>query len=154
MKIISNGSTFDGEASWVVGAAIDTFATYDNNGELITPPDLETVRPWAIDTVQIWRGNQRALMGLSSAQWQDLAYAGKAAHCRAWLADQSQPFGMAREAAVRGLTNVQMAELIVSQNDLWLDANDQIDAAYTAARAAIEAAQMVAEIEAVLAGLE
>ena len=129
------------------------FGRWDDSDNYI-PPDVDTVRPWAIDTVQIWRGNQRALMGLSSAQWQDLAYAGKAAHCRAWLADQSQPFGMTREAAVRGLTNVQMAELIVSQNDLWLDANDQIDAAYTAARAAIEAAQTVAEIEAVLAGLE
>ena len=46
-----------------------------------------------------------------------------------------------------------MAQLIVGQNDAWLDANDKIDAAYTAARAAIEAAESVAEIEAVLVKL-
>lgn len=117
------------------------------------PDDVSAAAAWAIDALQQWRGDQRAKMGLSSAQWQDLAYAGKAAHCRAWLADQSQPFGMMREAQVRGLTNVQMAQLIVGQNDAWLDANDQIDAAYTAARAAIEAVQTVGEIENILAGL-
>ena len=111
------------------------------------------MRDFAIDVLQQWRGDQRAKMGLSAAQWQDLTYAGKAAHCRAWLLDTSQPFGMEREAAVRGLSNLQMAQLIVSQNDAWLAANDQIDAAYTAARGAIEAAATVAEIEAVLAGL-
>ena len=119
-----------------------------------TGADLVAAQAWAVDTVlQGWRGGQRALMGLSSAQWQDLAYAGKAAHCREWIADQSQPFGLAREAAVRGLSNLQMAQLIIGQNNAWLDANDQIDAAYTAARAAIEAAEDVAAIEAVLVGL-
>lgn len=118
-----------------------------------TEQPFEVVQAASIDFLQGWRGDQRAKMGLSAAQWQDLAYAGKAAHCRAWITDQSQPFGMEREAAVRGLTNLQMAQLIIGQNDLWLDANDKIDAAYTAARNAIEAAQSVAEIEVILANL-
>jgi len=134
-------------------AWIEQFYTLGDDDQLIQP-DIEIIRTAAIDAVQQWRGDQRAKMGLSSAQWQDLAYAGKAAHCRAWISDQSQPFGMQREAQVRGLSNLQMAQLIIGQNDLWLDANDQIDSAYTAARGAIEAAGGVAEIEAVLAGLQ
>lgn len=125
---------------------------YDTDGRMIEI-DFATVQAASIDFLQSWRGDQRAAMGLSAAQWQDLAYAGKAAHCRAWLLDQSQPFGLQREAEVRGLTNLQMAQLIVGQNDAWLDANDRIDAAYTAARAAIEAAETIEAIEVALAGL-
>lgn len=139
---ITDTVVVDGDAA----AAIEQVVFFYGN-------DFAVVQAAAIDFVQSWRGDQRAKMGLSSAQWQDLAYAGKAAHCRSWIADQSQPFGMAREAAARGLTNVEMAQLIIGQNDLWLDANDKIDAAYTTARNAIEAAQSVAEIEAILAGL-
>lgn len=118
------------------------------------PDDLEACKTWAIDAVlQGWRGDQRALMGLSSAQWQDLAYIGKALHCREWLADQSQVFEFASEAQVRGLSNVEMAELVISQHIAWLRGNNQIDTVYTAARAAIEAAQTIEAIEAALAGL-
>jgi len=146
------GDVHGDDGAGVVAQAVALFGQYDIDFNY-TPPALEPVRPWAIDALQQWRGDQRAAMGLSSAQWQDLAYAGKAAHCREWIADQSQPFGMEREAAVRGLSNLQMAQLIIGQNDAWLDANDQIDAAYTAARDAIEAAESVAEIEAALVGL-
>ena len=158
MKVTFEGVTVTGDlpeaelkAMAIHQAIIDRFTTLD--GEQVSQPDLSSVQAWAIDALQQWRGDQRAAMGLSAAQWQDLAYAGKAAHCREWLKDQSMPFGLAREAVVRGLSNLQMAQLIIGQNDTWLDANDQIDAAYTAARAAIEAAASIEAIEAALVAL-
>lgn len=150
---ITMGNVSGDDAAKVAAMWVQQFNGYDSATDELIPPDVASVRAAAVEVLQQFRGDKRALMGLSSAQWQDLAYAGKAAHCREWLVDQSQPFGMVREAAVRGLTNLQMAQLIISQNDAWLDANDRIDAAYTAARAAIEAAASVGEIEAVLVGL-
>lgn len=146
------GNVCGDNVAHVVAAWTQQFNDIGPDGELM-PPTVADVRQPAIDALQQWRGDQRAAMGLSAAQWQDLAYAGKAAHCRAWMADQSQSFGLAREAQVRGLSNLQMAQLIVAQNDAWLDANDQIDAAYTSARAAVEAAASVGEIEAALVAL-
>lgn len=153
MRLNVNGTFIEGDNyAAVIGGAINTFATVD--GDDLIPPDLSTVQVWAIDYCQQWRGNQRAKIGLSAAQWQDLAYAGKAAHCRAWLADRSQKFGMGREAKVRGLSNVRMAKLIVAQNDAWLDTNDQIDSAYAQVKSLVENAKSIDDITAALLVLQ
>jgi hypothetical protein len=135
--------TVDGPAT----AAVEQAAQMYEN-------DVDAVRFWAIDALQDWRGEQRLKVGISVAIGQEMAYIDKASHCREWLKDQSQPFELSLEAAARGLSHLQMAQLVVGQNNAWRAANDQIDAAYTAARNGIEAASNVAQIEAILAGLE
>jgi hypothetical protein len=146
------GNVSGDNATAVVQAWMRQFYIFDDNDKWITP-DVSQVRPWAIDALQQWRGEQRLKCGISVAIGQEMAYIDKASHCRDWLKDQSMPFGLALEAAARGLSNLQMAQLVVGQNNAWRAANDQIDAPYAAARAAIEAAATVGEIEATLVAL-
>ena len=114
---------------------------------------MQQIQAIAIDVLQQWRGEQRLKVGISVAIGQEMAYIDKASHCREWLKDQSQPFGLALEATARGLSHLQMAQLVVGKNNAWRATNDQIDAAYTATRAVIEAATSIEAIEAALVAL-
>lgn len=113
---------------------------------------IDDHRREAIAYLQQWRGTKRAEAGLSEARFQELVYARKAERSRAWLVSGGS-FPFAAEAAARGMTNTELAQLIVGEDEALLGYNDQIEAVYVAAREAIEAAKNVEQIKAALAGL-
>lgn len=111
-------------------------------------------RSWALAYLNTWRGARRSALGLTSAEFQELVYTGKVLECQRWLSDPESNFGLALEAAARGLSNQDMALLALGQWSAWASGSDAIEAGYITARAAIEAAGSVDEIAVILAGLE
>lgn len=115
--------------------------------------DLTGLRAWALGYLNIWRGQRRAALGLTQAAFQELVYAGKVLECQRWLAAPESSFGLAQEAAALGLTNEQMAALVLDRWAAWSAGSDGIEAEYITARAAVSLAESVEEIAAALAGL-
>jgi hypothetical protein len=153
MKITVNGATIeDNNKNVAINAAIATFSKATSNE--ILPPDLEEVRGWALEYLNQWRGEQRLAIGLTSAEFQQLCYTGKALEARRWLAEPETYFGLAKEAAARGITNEAMAGIVSAQWAAWQAGSDTIEAVYVTAKAATEAAVSVKEIAAALEGLE
>lgn len=107
-------------------------------------------KTWALDYLNTWRGEQRVKFGLTSTAFQELAYTGKALTAERWLLNQEMPFGLALEAAARGITNEAMAQLVLVQWQAWQAASDQVEAAYWTKKAAILAALNVEEIAEIL----
>lgn len=120
--------------------------------QTVIEPTLEQVQAEALNILNQWRGRKRVEVGLTSTEFQELVYTGKAIEATRWLSDQTSPFGMAGEAAARGITNLEMAQLVAGQHAAWMAASDQIEAAYTTAKAA-EAAQSIDEVVMVLVDL-
>lgn len=116
--------------------------------------DLAGVRAWALGYLNTWRGERRAALGLTKAAFQELVYTGKVLECQRWLAAPESSFGLAQEAATLGLTNEQMAGLVMARWSAWSAGSDAIEAAYITARAAVGLAESVEDVGAVLAGLE
>lgn len=116
--------------------------------------DEAEFRSWALAYLNTWRGQRRATLGLTSADFQELVYTGKALECQRWLADTESNFGLAQEAAARGISDEAMAALVLGQWAAWQSASDGIEAAYITARAAVEAAEDEATIASVLASLD
>lgn len=115
--------------------------------------DLVSLRTWALNYLNTWRGARRAALGLTPAAFQELVYTGKVLECQRWMAAKESNFGLAGEAAARGLTNEQMAGLVLAQWAAWAGGSDSIEAAYITARAAVSLAESVDDVGAVLAGL-
>lgn len=113
-------------------------------------PNLETLKSQALAKLNTWRGQRRASLGLTSAVFQELVYTGKVLECQRWLSDPESAFGLAAETAARGLSNEQMATLVLGQWAAWQAASDAIEAAYIVARTAVEAATNESEVSAVL----
>lgn len=112
---------------------------------------VEQARVYGSQYLNTWRGRQRAALGLTSAEFQELAYTGKALECQRWQAAPESAFGLAKEAAARGLTNEAMATLALTQWAAWQAGSDTIEADYITARAAVLAAGTVEEIAEILA---
>lgn len=168
MKIQGDGCIIESDdAAQAIRAALDSFEF----------ASVEDTRDWALNTINAWRGQRRAALGLTSTEFQELVYTGKFLMCILWLYDQatglffsaitnyvtglglSLPPGFGQfpchnEAVSRGISDVQMALLILAQGFGWLAPSDQIEAAYITARAAVLAAADEAAIAAVLAGLQ
>lgn len=117
------------------------------------PGELDKLKAWALDYLNTWRGARRAALGLTPAAFQELVYTGKVLESQRWLAAPESSFGLAAEAAARGLTNEQMASLVIGKWAAWSAGSDGIEAEYITARAAVSLAESVEEIAAVLAGL-
>lgn len=116
-------------------------------------PDLEERRAIALKSLNTWRGEKRAGLGLTSATFQELVYTGKVLECIRWRAAPGSDFGLGGEAASRGITNEAMAEIVEQSHAQWQAASDSIEAAYFAVLPQIESAATIEEIAAVLAGL-
>jgi len=150
---ISGGHSDKNDAVYAVLAA-EIQGLGSLTGDEFIPPDLNTIRVWALSVLNQLRGDQREAIGLTEARWQDLAYTGKALEAQRWQSAPETQFGYAREAAARGISDAQMAALILGQWAAMQEASDAIEAAYVVAKAAIETAQTVEEIEMVLAELQ
>ena len=159
MKITVNGLTIESDdPANVVAGVIASFGL---------DSDFEVIRAWALDHLNTWRGQQRAALGLTLAAFQELVYTGKVLECQRWLSELANPkgrcgewangeqpaFGLAQEAAARGLTNEQMAGLVLGQWAAWSASSDAIEAEYITVRAAVGLAESAEEIAAALAGL-
>lgn len=112
-----------------------------------------SVRAEGLARLNEWRGNKRKTLGLTDAWGQELVYSGKMMMALRWLEDQESTFYFHQEAGARGLTDLQMAELIIDQGKAWLMGSDAIEAEYILAKLAIEAGENQAEIGDVLEGL-
>lgn len=147
----------------IIGLAGDRVIEFEDSA---TPPQraaaaemvakfepLEAAKAEALSYLNAWRGARRAALGLTAATFQELVYTGKALECQRWLADKESNFGLAGEAAARGLTNEQMAGLVSGQWSAWQAGSDAIEAEYITARLALLAAADEAGIVAALAGL-
>lgn len=121
---------------------------------LSTFEEFSSKQTWALSYLNAWRGQRRATLGLTSAEFQELVYTGKVLECQRWQINPESTFGLSGEAAARGISNAQMAALVIGQWQAWQAASDQIEAAYITARAAVLAAADEAAIAEVLAGLE
>lgn len=115
---------------------------------------LDRAKAAAFSTLNTWRGTRRVALGLTEANFQELVYTGKVLESQRWLSAPESPFGLASEAAARGITNEAMAALVLAQWSAWQSASDAIEAAYIIARLWIEAAEDEEEIARVLAGLK
>lgn len=115
--------------------------------------DVDGARMWALEQLNIWRGEQREAIGLTDSKFQELAYTGKALECQRWMADQVSAFGLHGEAAARGLSDAEMAALVLAQWAAWQAASDGIEAAYVSTVASISGAADVALIAALLDNL-
>lgn len=155
-------------------------ARRDEIGQVVTQhnPDLVALaKAAALDHLNTWRGQRRAALGLTSAAFQELVYSGKFLMVILWLYDQAtgaffsaiasyvaglglplpQNFGQFpchAEAEARGLSDVQMALLVLAQGFGWLGGSDAIEATYITSRTAIENASNEAEVAAALLVLE
>jgi hypothetical protein len=112
--------------------------------------DIEPVRSWALTAINIWRGDQRRALGLSDAWGQALVYSGKFDQAQRWIDDETRPFYFEAEARARGLSNQQMASLIIAHGEAWLLASDRIEAAYITTKVAIDVAEHVKTIADIL----
>lgn len=83
-----------------------------------------------------------------------LAYTGKILAVQRWLLAQDTEFELAREAVARGLTNEEMAALVLEQWGAWQAASDPIEAAWVKANLAMKAATSLEEIAGILADLD
>lgn len=120
-------------------------------------PDIvtaEQARAHGLQYLNTWRGARRAALGLTSAEFQVLVYTGKVLESQRWLAAPESSFGLAAEAAARGISNEAMAALVLGQWSSWQAASDGIEAAYITVRAAVEGAADEAAMAAVLASLD
>jgi len=74
---VNNKTVECDDVALAVKGAIETFASVDFVTGIYTPPDLETVRDWALSHLNTWRGKQRISQGLTEAmyyealRWQD-----------------------------------------------------------------------------------
>lgn len=111
---------------------------------------LSEIKAATLLWLNTWRGERRVALGLTSVTFQELVYTGKVLECQRWLTDQGSAFGLAGEAAARGLSNEAMAVLVLDQWAVWQAGSDAIEAEYITARAAVMAAGTIEEVAAVL----
>lgn len=152
MKISANGTTVESDsAAAAIGAAIQTFCKI-GDGEIIQP-DLDEVRTWSLSYLNTWRGGQRIAAGLTVADFQELCYTGKALECQRWINAQETTFCLSGEASARGISNLEMAALVLGQWAAWQSASDQVEAAYISARQQVLVAGSIEAIADILAQL-
>ena len=152
MEISVNGATVESDsAAAAIGAAIQTFCKI-GDGEIVQPY-LEEVRTWSLFYLNTWRGEQRIAAGLTVADFQELCYTGKALECQRWINAQETIFALAGEAAARGITNLEMADLVLGQWAAWQAASDPIEAAYISARQQVLVSESIEAIADILAQL-
>lgn len=151
--MIRFGQTTGEDISQVLATWYNLLCGFDElTGELVVP-DVDTVKAEALAGLEQWRGYERQKAGLSQAWGAELVYSGKFTQAQLWQHGLISEFYFTLEAAARGLTNAQMADLIIGQGHAWLAASDQIEAGYVAAKAAVETAASVEEMLAGLAAL-
>ncbi len=122
--------------------------------QLYQDNDLDRIKAAALNRLNEWRGNQRSGLGLTSDKFQELVYTGKVLECQRWQRDPGSSFGLAGEAAARGISNEAMMQLVIGQWNAWQVASDQIEAIYVTARVEVIAAKTVEQISAVLETLK
>lgn len=151
-----NGQPYSHFFYWAVpGVEPPTFAeldTYANSPEYRLA-HLAKSKSEAVNTLNAWRSARRRALGLSMADFQELVYSGKMMQAQRWLDDPTQRFYFTQEAAARGISHFEMAQIILGQGEAWLLASDVIEAGYINIKALIEASQDEEQIAGILEGL-
>lgn len=144
------------QAAWtaILSTEIDSLSTVNPETGIKTPPTLSQAQDKALTFLDIWRGRERIeRAGFEPADWQELVYTLKIVETQRWIGNQSSAYGLALEAHARGLTNLQMAQLVINRYNAWLSASDQIESEFLQTKTAIEAALSIEDIVTALVNL-